>query len=192
MPIFYKGAGVGTHWHTNDARNLGFTARNPGIVHSTSQMMKHITTGTTYSPYISTTLSYGVAWSYAVFFGLRRPTRTNPGYIYEIDFGNSLPTGVQIYDPIKEVANHVSQPLQLNPPYQHDGQPNFLLGVVDPRRMQQFLQVPILQPPPQGQISRTPRLTDELDTLVRVLRDAEILVLDQIPANYVTVRYPVW
>jgi hypothetical protein len=51
MPIFYRGAGVGTHWHINDARLTGFTPQAPGIVLSIDRLMQHIVSGTVSSPY---------------------------------------------------------------------------------------------------------------------------------------------
>lgn len=67
MATFYKGAGVGTHWHANDSRQLGFTARAPEANLSTEALIHHIATGTINSPFISLTRSYALAWHYAVF-----------------------------------------------------------------------------------------------------------------------------
>jgi len=55
MPIFYRGDGVGTYWHENDARLSGFTSQSPGIVPSIDRLMHHIARGMVNSPYISLT-----------------------------------------------------------------------------------------------------------------------------------------
>ncbi len=180
MPIFYRGAGIGTYWHTNDARLNGFTPQSPGTMGSLSRLMNHIARGTTNSPFVSMTRSYGVALSYALLAGRTYPTPTNPAYVYEIEINDPLPAGLQLFDPAKEVAASVPTPLGLS--YYHDGAPEFLLGVVSPTRMRRFLTAPYPQPPPRGGTSRPPNLTIELETLVRALRDAEILAIGTIPA----------
>lgn len=190
MPIFYRGAGAGTYWHRNDARLSGFTPQAPGVVPSINRLINHVSRGTVYSPYISLTRSYGVALNYAVLPGQAIATRANPGYVYEIEIDEPLPPGLQLLDPVKEVAAVVPSPLSLVP-YQHDGRPDFLLGVVNPKRMRRFLTAPCPQPPPGGGTSRPPNLTIELETLVRALRDAEILAVGNIPAACIRNRFDV-
>jgi hypothetical protein len=190
MPIFYRGAGVGTHWHENDARLNGFTSKKPGAIHSIDRLMKHIARADVNSPYTSLTRSYGVAYVYAVHFGRAQPTETNPGYVYEIELSDPLPPGLHLLDPVKEVAKAAPEPLDLIS-YQHDGLPDFLLGVMNPMEMGQFLTTPSLQPPPGG-IPRPPNLAIELETLVLALRDAEILAVGNIPAVYIQNRHNVW
>jgi hypothetical protein len=191
MPIFYRGAGVGTYWHENDARLNGFTPKKPGAIHSIERLIEHIVRADVNSPYISLTRSYGVAYWYAVLFGRARATETNPGYVYEIELNAPLPPGLQLLDPVKEVAAAAPEPLD-SISYQHDGLPDFLLGVMNPVEMGQFLTTPSLQPPPGGGIDRPPNLSKELETLVQALRDAEILAVGNIPATYVRNRYEVW
>jgi hypothetical protein len=191
MPIFYRGAGVGTWWHENDARLNGFTPKEPGAVHSIDRLMEHIARADVNSPYISLTRSYGVAYWYAVPFSRAPTTKTNPGYIYEIELSDPLPPGLQLLDPVKEVAAAAPGPLEPMWCYQHDGLPDFLLGVMNPMEMGQFLKPLRPQPPSDGGTS-IPRLTIQLETLVRALRDAEILAVGNIPATYVRNRYEVW
>ncbi len=128
MPIYYKGAGVGTYWHKNDARLLGFTPHTSTMPQTSDRLMHHIARGNTNSPYISLTRSYAIAWDYAV-NGNAVPTSTVPGYVYEIELNDPLPAGVILLDPVKEVATAITTPL--NPPYQHDGGQDFLLSVID-------------------------------------------------------------
>jgi hypothetical protein len=55
--------------------------------------------------------------------------------------------------------------------------------------MKQFLTTPIVQPPPRRGTQRPANLSIELETLVRSLRDAEILAVGNIPASCVRNRY---
>lgn len=190
MPIFYRGAGVGTYWHGKDARVYGFTPQSPAMTPGINRLEQHIVRGSVNSPYISLTLSYGVAWGYAV-MGRILATKTNPGYVYDIEINDPLPPGLQLLDPVKEVADAAPTPLQV-PSYQHDGPQYFLLGVVDPIGMRPFLTAPYLQPPPGGGTPRPPNLSIELETLIRALRDAEILAVGNIAASCVRNRFDVW
>ena len=71
MAIFYRGAGVGTHWHTNDPRlsGRGFTAWAPGLQNTPDRVIQHVYQGLTHSPYVSLSLSYPVALNYALEMG---------------------------------------------------------------------------------------------------------------------------
>lgn len=193
MPLFYRGAGPGTYWHTNDARLTGFTAQFPGMARGINQLRLHIARGTVASPYISLTRSYAVAWDYAVSTGKTTvvATAANPGFVYEIEIDKPAPRGLVLIDPTKEVADALPKPLDSVPPYQHDGGPEFLLGVVDPVGMPAHLTAPYLQPPPGGGTARPPNLSIDLETLVRALRDAEILALGSIPAHCILRRIAV-
>ena len=82
MTIYYRGAGAGTYWHTNDAPQQGFIPQSPGGTPPRDRLINHIARGTVTSPYVSLTQSYGVAWSYAVFFGLIQPNQQTPAYVY--------------------------------------------------------------------------------------------------------------
>ena len=151
---------------------------------STHRLMEHIARGTVNSPFISVTRSYGVAWQYAISSSVRPPTLSEPAYVHEIETPEPLPPELQLLDPIKEVAEMLRSPESPGPFYQHDGLPNFLIGVADPVSMGHFLERRVMQPI-SGGTPRTPNLTIELETLVRALRDSEILVKRIIPANWV-------
>ena len=135
MATFYKGAGVGTHWHANDSRQVGFTARSPQITPTTDALVEHIATSTVNSPYISLTRSYAVAWHYAVFSSKREPTPEIPAYIYEIEIDDSLPHGLNLLDPVKEVVHIL---------------PQLLRGVVDLEYMENHLSGQTSQSSNQG------------------------------------------
>ena len=104
MPLFYRGAGVGTYWDLNDALLNGFTPQSPSTPPSINQLMQHISQGTLTSPYVSLTRSYGVALDYALAFGRTQPTATSPASVYEIELVDPLPAGLRLIDPIKEIA----------------------------------------------------------------------------------------
>ena len=192
MAIFYRGAGIGTYWHTHDARQTGFIARAPHMQATVDQLMLHIARGTVNSPFISLTRSYGIALNYAIFFGNEIPTREHPAYVYEIEINEPIPSALKLLDPVKEVAPILPSPLGIHPPYQHDGGPAFLLGVVDPINMRKFLTQHAPQPPASAGTPRTPNLTIALETLVRTLRDAEILAEGIIPENCVNHQFEVY
>lgn len=191
MALFYRGAGIGTYWHTSDARLSGFTPKSPGTISNTDRLMRHVARGAVNSPYISLTKSYDVAVMYA-----RDASRTmsltssNPAYVYEIEINDPLPGGLQLLDPLVEIASSVSSPLSSN--YHNEGTPYFLLGVVAPLQMGHFLKMPVSYPPGSGGTSRPPNLSLELEALARALRDAEILAVGNIPKAYVTDRFNVW
>lgn len=189
MPFFYRGAGLGTYWHpkNNDARVLGFTPHFAGMARTHNRLMQHIALTTTSSPYISLTRSRGVALSYAL-NGRAQATQADPAYIYEIELDDPLPLGLVLLDPVREVVNNVPPPTGMA--YQHDGTPEFLLGIVDPVGHQQFLSQ--LSPQPAGGVPRPSNMSQELITIVRALRDAEIIAVGAIPSNCVTNCDPVF
>ena len=160
----------------------------PGVV----RVVRHIANGSTHSPYVSLTRSFGIAWDYAVYCGRRRPVATaaDPGFVYEVDLADPLPAGMQLLDPMQVVTAAFANPLAV-PSYQHNGASRFVLGVVDPLRMRHVLAVLSRQPPPGGGVPHPPNLTDELTALLRALRDAEILAVGNVPAAHVTNRFVV-
>ena len=192
MAIFYRGAGINTYWYLKDPIEHGFVARDPEMTSTTTRQMLHIARSTVNSPFISLTRSYAVAWRYALVSSERVPTPEDPAYVHEIEIQEPLPPGLHLLDPIKEVAQMLPSPTSPVPPYQHDGLPDFLLGVVDPGRMENFLTQYAKQPPSSEGTPRPPNLTIELETLVRALRDAEILAHGIIPATCVKNSFDVY
>ena len=165
---------------------------HPKCIQTADRLMLHIARGTVNSPFISLTRSYGITLYYANFFGTEIPTPQHPAYVYEIEINEPISSGLKLLDPIKEIAPILPKPLDVNPPYQHDGGPAFLLGVVDPVNMREFLKQHALQPPASAGTQRTPNLTIALETLVRTLRDAEILGEGTIAANCVNHKFAVY
>ena len=175
MATFYKGAGIGTHWHTHDSRRVGFTARDPDAAPTTTALIDHIAVGTIDSPYISLTRSYALAWHYAVFSSKREPALGKPAYIYEIEIDDFLPHGLNLLDPVKEIVHILPQPLR---------------GVMDLDYMEDLLGNQISQPlNPGGDFSSNLEL--QLIALVFAQRDAEILVHGYIPPFCVKHRFEV-
>ena len=175
MATFYKGAAIGTHWHTRDSRRVGFTAISPATNPGTEVLIDHIATSTANSPYISLTRSYAVAWHYAIFNSRREPGPGEPAYIYEIEIDDSLPHGLNLLDPAKEVVHILPQPLR---------------GIVDLGYMEDLLGGETSQPPsPGGGFS--PSVELQLIALTFAQRDAEVLVHGYIPPFCVKHRFEV-
>jgi len=191
MPRFYKGVGVGTHLHQFDLRAVGINARMPALPFNLNSVMHHIARGTTTSPCISLTRSYGVAEEYAIDASRATPTATIPAFVYEIDIPDPAPRGMLVVDPIVEVGSGINNPLA-SPSYHHDGDMDFLLGVVDPTGMVHHLGAYIRTPQGTTPAVRSANLSLELETLVRALRDAEVLVIGTIPNTHVLVQHPVY
>lgn len=175
MATFYKGAGIGTHWHTRDPRRVGFTARSPATQSATEALINHIATSTINSPYISLTRSYAVAWHYAVFSSKREPGPGKPAYIYEIEIDDSLPHGLNLLDPAKEVVHILPQPLR---------------GVVNLDYMEDLLGGQTPQSPNVGG-GFSPSVELQLIALTFAQRDAEVLVYGYIPPFCVKHRFEV-
>jgi hypothetical protein len=189
MPIYYRGAGPGSYWDTHDATRVGFRAQAPHLAASMDRLMNHIAQTTVISPFISLTRSYAIAHGYAIVGTSGIATQTQPGYVYEIELTYPLPLGLVLLDPIKELAAALPGPLD-RVSYQHDGGASALLGVVLPQQFSHLLTTPYLQ---AGGLSGAPvRVTQELVTMVRALRDAEILAVGTIPVTCVIARTPVY
>ncbi|HEX4630368.1 MAG TPA: hypothetical protein VH188_05335 [Chthoniobacterales bacterium] len=189
MATFYRGAGVGSYWHRRDARITGFVAHEPGANRNLPNLIGHVRDGTTKSPYISLTRSYSVAWNYAVGWGT--PTAADPAFVYAIEINNPPPAGLQILDPLLELLQKFNCPID-GATYHHDGNPDFLIGVIDRTNYQACLDRPIQSPPPGGATARPANLCPELETIVRALRDAELLAVGIIPRECVVTRYEVF
>ena len=175
MATFYKGAGIGTHWHTRDSRRVGFTARDSATHPATEVLINHIATSTINSPYISLTHSYAVAWHYAVFSSKREPGLGKPAYIYEIEIDDALPHGLNLLDPTKEIVHILPQPLR---------------GVVNLDYMEDLLGGQTSQSPNVGG-GFSPSVELQLIALTFAQRDAEVLVYGYIPPFCVKHRFEV-
>jgi hypothetical protein len=191
MPRFYKGVGVGTYLHGIDLQVRGIAPRAPGTPYSVDAVMEHIARATTVSPCISLTRSYGVAEDYARHASRLFPTASSPAFVYEIDISDPPPSGVSVIDPVFEVMRPFSSPLGILS-YHHDGDMNFLLGVVDPVHMGSYVSSPIRTPPGSVPTPRAANLTIVLEAVVRSLRDSEVIVVGSLPGACVIARYDVF
>ena len=147
MAIFYRGAAIGTYWHDNDARLVGFTPQQPSQQPSLDRLMNHIVHGTVTSPYVSLSRSYGIARNYAVDFSRAPASETNPAFVYEIEIADQLPPGLSLRDPLREVIQSFPQP-ESDYTYHHNGDYRYLLGVISPASMGRYLRQIVKQPPP--------------------------------------------
>jgi hypothetical protein len=75
--------------------------------------------------------------------------------------------------------------------YQHDGEPDFLIGVVNPSKYRTTL-TKLVKTPMRGATPRPARLSEELETIVRALRDAELLAVGAIPTTCIVNRHNVY
>jgi hypothetical protein len=197
MARFYKGVYIGSHLHlpANDPLTHGIQPRNPAAGLHVHVIMDHIANGSTFSPLISLTRSLGVARDYAIEWSASTPTGRTPAYVFVIDIPDS-PDGrvpgaaFSVIDPVCSIAAQHSNPLT-NFSYHHDGDQEFLLGVVDEVGMISHLRRMAALPPGSKAIPQPPRLTIELQAIVRALRDAEILIHGSLPRAFVTERYDV-
>jgi len=92
---------------------------------------------------------------------------------------------LRLEDPVQIVAASVN--FLASSSYQHDGDKKFLLGVVDPKgHCQRLRRLAVFAV--AGPIPRTPALSIELETMVSALRDAEALVVGDLPSSCVIAR----
>ena len=188
MPtLLYKGVGVGTHHHATNLRLSGIVARTPGALDEIT-VQQHVARGTTTSPCISLTKSYGVAYDYAMNSGFAAPTLTNPAHVYELKIPDE--PGFQFIDPVDYIASRHANPLVST--YHHDGDQSFL-GIVAYPALSGG--VPGTSPRPPGMTgatARPPNLSIQLETIVFAIRDAEVLAYGNIPASWIINRYDVY
>jgi hypothetical protein len=179
VPTLYKGAGPGTHWHTNDARLSGFTA----AAHRTrtaNAVRTHIVAYSHPSPYISFTTSYAVARQYALTGPSGIASQHLPGYVYEVDL-SACGANVQVFNPLADLSKSGLG-------HQHNGDQDLIIGVAEPHRHAGLL---IANVPHAGGRMLPPSISQSLWALVNAVRDAEVL-LDSVPAGCVVVQHPVW
>jgi hypothetical protein len=153
--------------------------------------MHHIARGTTHSPYISLTLSNGIAYDYARNAGVNWPSPAKPAYVYEIEVPDQLPAGLAVLDPIREIVSNAPNHMSGNS-YHHDGQQTFILGVASPTAMKSYQTQPVIHPPPGQGTPRAANLSIWVEAMVRALRDSEVLAVGAIPRSYITNRYDVY
>lgn len=185
---FYKGVSPGTHLHSHDLRATGILPRRPHMPHDIVAVEQHIAYGTTTSPYVSLTRSYGVAQNYARDAYLTAPAPASPGYVYELRIPD-LPKG-RLIDPIAFIASHHANPLTSSP-YHHDGDQDFLAFVASPIFFP-FALGPAPRPPWAAPGTSPPQPTLTFSAIAFALRDAEILVNGNIPASWVVDRFDVY
>ena len=184
----YRGCGLGTYWHDHDARLTGFVPPFPDARPGLDHLMQFVARAQTAGPYISLTRSYSVAWSYGVFAGRDYPTKEKPAYVYEIEIPVPLPPGIVLLDPLQEVVRAMP-PVTSRRSYQHDGGQDFISWLMDPMRLTPSSRAPGSESP---RVKLTPQFSIELETILRTLRDAEIVAIGNIPPSFVRSRYEVF
>jgi len=184
LPLFYKGAGIGTHWHLNDARTGGFKAVPTVGVHSVNAVRNHIANYSYPSPYLSVSTSFAVAREYALHGGGVPPTPANPGHVYEVNLAN-LPT-LTVYSPLEILTGGCLGRGVV--PHQHTGDWDLLLCLAGSTAHGGVLGISVYHPTSHV----PPTYAPDVKPLATALRDAEMLVFDEIPAICVTNRFDVY
>lgn len=171
----------------NDAMVSGFTPASGGAPAGQNTIKNHIVNQlVSISPYISLSRSYEVAEVYAKYYGRSAPTTAVPAYVYELDIPNA--SSATLIDPVQELAKFLGTPFA-SFFYQHNGAQDVLLGLVDSAMFGHVLARQIRSPgAPTG---RGPNITDELQALVRALRDAEVLAQGAISRACLVHKHPV-
>ena len=187
MPVFFRGAGLGTYWWANDARRSVFTAQAPRNPVSRDRLLQHVGGSTQTTPFISLSRSFAVAFDYAQKGGRAFPSKAKPAFVYEIEI--DVAAAFHVLDPLKEIASGLPAPLA-TPSFHHDGDQKAILGIVDSTQAA-YLTAAVRYPPPQAPKSGV-NVGVELTGMLRALRDAELLAVDNIPARCVVVRHDVW
>jgi hypothetical protein len=188
FPILYKGAGPGTHWHRNDARNSGFTCASAVIPQGIQWVINHIAHFSHPSAYISVSASYAVAADYAMSGPAGPATSNNPGYVYTIDLNVAAATpSFAPTDPLAEMIQFA----QANgaPAHAHHGDQQLIHGMADRLRFQHYLSRQVRHPGGRQGPSHHSLLNVALTCAIR---DAELLAGSVIPRNCVLLRDPVY
>lgn len=169
LPLLYKGAGPGTHWHVNDARASGFTSAGTSATNRNA-VVRHIVAYSHPSPLVSLTSSFAVAREYAISGPAGVATKAAPGYVYEIDLSGA--SGIKVFDPLHMVVKAALSHL-------HSGAQDLILAVAQ--------NLPFVPCHHSGGKALPPTVPQELRALVYALRDAEVLV-PVVPSAYVGVK----
>lgn len=190
----YKGAGPGTHWHNTDPASCGgFKAPGGSLganAASHSTVVTHIAvrnslgqwTLSAQSPLLSFSMSFAIAREYALSGPGGLASKTQPGVVYEIDL-----SAVQGWTP--SVVNPVAHLCSFNGTgahaHQHDGCSTLIYQIA--KGMSSYTAAPR-----SGGSSLAPIVSQDLIALVNAIRDAEVLIADQVPAAAIVRRYMVW
>ncbi|VIO76096.1 hypothetical protein CI41S_50960 [Bradyrhizobium ivorense] len=185
----YKGVRIGTFLHGQNLMQTGIPARNARSSVTVGSIEHHIARGTTTSPLISLTKSFGVARDYALKGSLSKPSATNPAYVYEIDVPDPLPSAIKIVDPVAEIVAAQKLSVLTNSSYHHDGDQSFLHFVVNPLLRAHMSP---MAPRPGGGSSSPVVMTMPLEAMVFALRDAEVLVVGNLPPSMIIHRHDVY
>lgn len=182
----FKGAGPGTHWHVNDARQTGFEWRAE-LAATRHTVIAHIARAeSARSPYGSFSSSFEIALYYARNGGTGgRVTPENPGVIYEVKV-----SGLELLHPIRQISAAPDLPVgeeeRLPLPIHHDGHYDLILGVASPTHHGHCLRTSSSRT--RGSAG-TYRVEDDLRATVFALRDAEVLVRGRIEPRCVSAVY---
>jgi hypothetical protein len=163
----YKGISVRSYYSKQgiDPELQGFPMPG-GTTSGWSTIIRHIARNPVLTPYMSFTLSFPVAATYA-----------GPGgKVYELDPYQCDLNGVQFLDPIREIAVHSP-----NLAHSHNGTLDLVPAIMVPAHFPQVLVTPVPLPPGSNPPAPSPHVTDALRALAFAIRDAEVLARTPIP-----------
>lgn len=176
--VLYKGAGPGSHWWNNNAQLTGFTVA--AAIWNASRMVRHITAFSHPSPYLSFSASFAVAREYALDGPAGAASQAQPGTVYEIDTA-LCPAQLPLVDPANAILTANPALGVGNLPTHHDGGQDLILDIASPALHATVLTTP---PPRLGNaLPAGPAIQRELQAVVFALRDAEVLIAGNVPAN---------
>lgn len=175
VPMLFKGAGPGTHWHRNDPKQSGFTASPMACGHNA--LLRHITNYSHPSPYLSFSTSFAIAKGYAMVGPGGLATPAAPGYVYEIDL-SAVTTAIQVINPVADICLGSNGNLV----HAHNGGGTLIAELAD------GLDPPTSAPQTGGGML-TPAVSKELRALIFAIRDAEVLITVNIPPGAIVNRH---
>jgi hypothetical protein len=178
LPLLFKGAGPGTHWHSNDPQLGGYTSAN--LPASLNRLLAHVVSYSFPSPYISFTTSFAIAREYALSGPGGLASADRPGFVYEVDL-SALAVPPTVVDPVAEIADPVHRRLA----HDHNGA-GALIAQIASRS------TALTAAPQNGGNSRLPNVSNELLALIFAIRDAEVLVHGGLLAGAVVNRHSVF
>ena len=175
IPILYKGAGPGTHWHINDPRLGGFiTGAMPATPNA---VVRHITNYSFPSAYLSFSTSFAIARSYALTGPGGLATTTSPGFVYEIDL-SAITAAPALVDPVHSVSSNGMFA------HNHNGAGALIAEVA-------LGATAFAQAHQCGGGMLTPAVSGHLRALIFAIRDAEVLIGGNVLAGAVVNRHSV-
>lgn len=177
--ILYKGAGPGTHWHSNDPRAAGGFTISP-MPATSNGLRRHITNYSFPSAYLSFSTSFAIARSYALSGPSGVATPAQPGFVYEIDLP-AITAPPALIDPVRDISTTSNGALA----HGHDGSGALIAEIANGTS-------PLSHAHQCGGAMLAPAVSQQLRALIFAIRDAEVLLGSNVLAGAVVNRHSVY